>query len=82
MTEGKGSVILRDRCELTVDGIDGVLNFDEAFLTLKSSLGDICVEGEGMKIESLSKEKGEVLIKGTISAIYYKERASKKRGRT
>ena len=77
--EGKGRVLLTDRSELVLDGALGVLSFDEGFVAVKTELGEINVEGEGLRIENLSKEKGEILIRGTVTAIYYK--ASKRQRR-
>ena len=50
---GKGKIIVTDRHSLLVDGVNNVLSFDEGFVLLSTSLGDLAVEGEYLKIENL-----------------------------
>ena len=57
----------RKRMELT--GIEEVESFTENSIEMRSSLGPLSVEGEGLKIESFSTEKGELLINGTAFGI-------------
>lgn len=68
-----GTLILKDRKELSLNGVKNVLGFDEGVVTLMSELGRVTVEGEGLKIESLTKENGEILITGKISGVYFSE---------
>ena len=70
----------RKRMELT--GIGEVESFSETEITLLSSLGRITVEGEGMKIERFSTEKGELVINGAISSFAYwsEDAGGEKRG--
>ncbi len=75
----KGKITVVDRKSMTLDGVENVLGFDEGYVAISTSLGDVHIEGEGLKIENLSKEKGEILISGRPSAIYYKEKSLKKR---
>ena len=50
----KGNVKLTDRETLSVDGVVNVGSFDENFVTIATSLGELNVEGESLKIENLS----------------------------
>ncbi len=59
----------RKRMELS--GIEEVESFTENVIVMKSSLGSVSVEGEGMKIESFSTDKGELIIDGKIDSLYY-----------
>ncbi len=77
--KARGTVKISDRKNIVIDGVDNVLCFDEAYVSLSTSLGEANIEGEGLKMENLSKEKREVTISGKISAFYYKEKSSKKR---
>ena len=78
--EGKGRVVLENRDCITLEGALGVLSFDEGFVSVETTLGEVCVEGEKMKIESLAKEESKIVIKGKINSFYYNERRQK-RGR-
>ncbi len=74
-----GKVILTDRKTLTLDGVSHVGSFDEEYVVVFTSLGEVNIEGEGLKIENLSKERGEILISGKITAIYYQDRTKGKK---
>ena len=78
-SEIKGTVVLKDRCRLEISGVDGVGSFDEGFVIIFTSLGEMNIEGEGLKIEDLSSERGEILISGKINALFYKDKAQKRR---
>jgi sporulation protein YabP len=75
----KGNVKLTDRETLSVDGVVNVGSFDENFVTIATSLGELNVEGESLKIENLSNERGEIFIRGKINAVYYKDKVQKRR---
>ena len=75
----RGKVVLCDRKSITIDGVEHILNFDEGYIAISTALGELNVEGEGMKIENLSKEKGEIYISGRVNALYYKEKSNKRR---
>ena len=42
--------------------------------------GKIIIEGQGLKIENLSKDNGEILISGRISGVLYEEAKSSPKG--
>ena len=56
---------------LNVDGVKTVDGFDPTFVTLELVTGGMSIEGENMKIESLSQQGGELVIVGKIDAIMY-----------
>ena len=74
-----GCVTIKNRELLEIDGIDSVSAFDESFVALNCSSGVITVEGEDMKIEDLSKEKGNVRIVGKINGVAF-EVSGRRRG--
>ena len=67
----KGEIIMRSRSELDIVGVDEVINFDEDQVHLKSVDGEMMVEGEGIKIDTLDTDRGVVKLNGRINAIYY-----------
>lgn len=69
---------IKNRNTVTLNGVISVESFDEDFLTLDTELGELVVEGKELKIESLIKESGEILIVGEISGLFYRERKSEK----
>ncbi len=66
----KGTVSIVDREMLKMNGVKNVLGFDEGFVALETELGEVSIEGEGMKIETLS-EGGEISVKGRIDSVSF-----------
>lgn len=55
----------------TLDGIVNIERFDEKGVSLLSESGKIEIEGDGLKIDSLTKENGTVTVIGRIDGVYY-----------
>ncbi len=64
------TLILKDGRVLTADGITDIIGFTDGEITLECEGGKICVEGDGLKIESLVKDGGKIEICGDIYAVY------------
>ena len=69
---------INNRERLTVNGVINVEGFSEEYLVLNTTLGELAVEGESLRIESLTKENGEILIIGKINGLFYKDEKSEK----
>lgn len=65
------TVLLKDRTRLEVDGVADVVSFDEAAVILRTALGGMTVEGDGLHITRLDLEKGLLSLEGRISGIFY-----------
>ncbi len=76
----KGVVTLTDGKILTMNGVKDIAGFDEEYIILDTGLGRIGVEGKDMKIESLSSDGGDILIKGTINGFFRTENPERKKG--
>ena len=70
--------VIKNRKVLTLNGVINVLSFGEDYLSLATDLGEVIVEGRELKIESLTKENGEILIKGIIDGVFYREQKNDK----
>lgn len=64
---------LNERKNLTMNGVTEVLSFDETAVVLKTSLGLLTVQGQSLKLKTLSLEGGQVAVDGHISALVYEE---------
>ena len=66
-------LILKQRSNLTVTGVMEVISFDETAVVLKTQLGDLTVQGQGLALKELSVAGGQTRVEGSISALIYEE---------
>lgn len=78
-TDSKHSVIINERRTAEISGVDGILSFDESYISLDTSLGRLVIEGEGLRVENLSRDSARINLVGEISALYY-EKKKERRG--
>lgn len=67
------NLILENRRNLSLNGINDVLDFNEESVTLSGSCGVLIIRGEKLHISKLSLETGEVNLDGKINALVYTE---------
>ena len=60
------SVILEGREKLTISGVTDVHSFDEEQVLLETVRGMLVVRGQGLHVERLQLEAGELIIQGEI----------------
>lgn len=71
-------MVLEDRERLMVSGVEEVESFDENSIVLSTVRGGLEVQGEGLHIEKLSLDGGDLLVEGLVyGLIYTEERRSK-----
>ena len=66
-------LILKGRQKLTVTGVTEVISFDETAVVLKTELGALAVQGQGLQLKALSVEGGQTCVEWSISALLYEE---------
>ena len=64
---------LNERNSLTMTGVTEVVRFEESIVVLKTALGLLSVQGQELKLKTLSLEGGQVTVDGHISALIYEE---------
>ena len=64
---------LNERKSLTMTGVAEVVSFDETAVELQTSLGTLLVQGQGLKLKTLTPEGGQMTVVGQISALSYEE---------
>jgi len=64
---------LSDRTALTMTGVTEVVSFDETAVVLRTSLGTLTVQGQELKLKTLSLDGGQVAVDGHISLLAYEE---------
>ena len=61
------------RKEMSVTGVREVVSFDESSVVLRSSCGEMTVEGSSLKVGALDTDRGLVTLEGRIDSVYYSE---------
>ena len=70
------SIIDRTTCEIS--GVEEILCFDEYSICVLSSMGELEIEGEELKIGSFTSDTGLLSVSGKICGILYNEDFGKK----
>ncbi|MGI5963352.1 MAG: sporulation protein YabP [Lawsonibacter sp.] len=73
-------VTLEDREQLTISGVEEVESFDEGTILLSTTCGGLEVQGEGLHIEKLSLDGGDLRVEGTINALIYEPQVQQRGG--
>lgn len=65
---------LSERNVLTVTGVTEVVSFDELSVVLSTALGTLIVQGQDLRLKTLSVDGGQVEVEGSVSALTYEEK--------
>ena len=68
-----GRMVMEGRSRLTLTGAKEVLRFDDGLAELVTELGNLTIEGEGLKLKCLSLDTGTVVVDGKLRSIAYEE---------
>ncbi len=77
-TAHRHSVTMTDRSSISLSGVEEVLCYDEKNIVMRTLLGQLTLDGEGLNIVQLSLNEGIVSVDGRIDALYYMEERGKK----
>jgi len=75
---GNHALQLKQRKNLTMNGVTEVVSFEESAVVLETALGTLVVQGQDLKLKTLSLDGGQVVVDGTISALVYEEPRQKR----
>ena len=64
---------LEERSHLTMTGVSEVVSFDETSVVLHTAQGSLIIQGNDLKLKTLSLEGGQVAVDGHICALIYEE---------
>ena len=73
-------VILEEREQLVISGVEEVESFDESTIFLTTAQGCLEIQGEELHIEKLSLDGGDLKVEGDIDAVTYEDDAGGSRG--
>ena len=72
MQDNRHSVVLEQRKNLTVNGVDSVCSFSEAKIVLRLTMGDkMTIVGSKLKITGFVKANGTFTAEGDVMGISY-----------
>ena len=78
--EAPHSLVLEGRERLMVSGVTDVESFDEAQVVMGTCRGGLTIRGQGLHMERLSVDTGDVAVTGLIDSMEYDDAASDKGG--
>jgi len=64
---------LNERKKLTMTGVTEVLRFEDTAVVLQTTLGTLVIQGQELKLKTLSLEGGQVAVDGEVSGLFYEE---------
>ena len=73
-------IILEEREQLVVSGVEEVESFDENTILLTTAQGGLEIQGEGLHIEQLSLDGGDLRVEGRVHALLYEAEAGRRGG--
>ena len=77
---GEHRIVLEDREQLTISGVEEVESFDESSILLTTAQGGLEIQGEGLHIEKLSLDGGDLKVEGLVSALIYQPESRERGG--
>ena len=78
--DGPHHLILEGREQLSVSGVEEVESFDENTIVMYTSRGTLIVRGQGLHIEKLSLDGGDLKVEGDIDSLTYEDSGREKAG--
>ncbi|MDO5141563.1 MAG: sporulation protein YabP [Eubacteriales bacterium] len=69
------TIILEGREKLSIAGVLDVQSFDEQQVLLETVRGMLVIRGQGLHVERLQLEAGELLVAGEVGLIEYDDSA-------
>jgi len=74
----KSGLMLENRKKLSLSGVVDVISFNEEQIVLNTVLGSLTIKGEGLKMNKLDVQNGEVIMVGIVNSFIYTNKESKK----
>lgn len=69
------TLTMENRSRLSISGVEDVESFDESTIVMNTVQGDLTIRGEGLHIDKISLDVGEITVQGSVSELCYEESA-------
>ena len=76
LPQRRHELTLSDRERMILSGVEDVTGFDENAVVLTTSLGELTVRGQGLHVEKIDLEAGQLELRGKIIELGYDEPAA------
>ena len=73
MLELPHKLTLDNRDRMTVSGVTKVESFDEELAVIHTVKGNLVIRGQGLHLQQLSLESGQVRVDGMVQSMIYEE---------
>ena len=80
VAEAAHSLVLEGRERLMVAGVTQVESFNEAEIVMGTTRGGLTIRGEGLHMERVSVDTGDVAVTGLIYSLEYDDAVAEKGG--
>ena len=71
--ESAHHILLEERGQLSISGVEEVESFDETSIVMSTTQGILVVRGEDLHIEKLSLDGGDLRVEGMVESLSYEE---------
>ena len=68
------SILIRDRKEMEIEGVQEIISFDEGQIQLKTEAGHMHIAGKNLHVTALQPDAGKAIVDGQIDSISYSGR--------
>ena len=70
------NISIENRKKLNLTGVSQVVTFNENSVVLETIMGTLVIKGNGMKVNKLNVEKGDMSIDGELISFYYSSKGN------
>ncbi len=70
-------LVLDERRHFEVTGVQEILRFEETQVVLRTVKGLLVLQGEGLRLQTLTPEGGRVVVDGGVNALSYSRERTK-----
>ena len=74
MPRATHNLIMEERRSLTVTGVTDIERFDEEEVVVATELGQLTIKGQGLHLNKIDVEDGELSVEGELEAMSYSDR--------
>lgn len=71
--EAAHHIILEEREQLSVSGVEEVESFDENTIVMSTTRGTLVIRGDDLHIEKLSLDGGDLKVEGNVDSLTYED---------